>query len=189
MREIDRAVFHWINSWPPSLSPVFVFFSEATKSPVVKGILLLFIVAMVAAGPKTRRTILLALIAWPLANGLTDVLKSTFQMARPSVDYPQAILYTGKLTSYGTASAHSANMAAVAFVFTYCLGWRGTPWVAIALLTGISRIYVGAHYPSQVLLGWACGLFCGFLVVKTWEAYTKLRNKPEQHEEHPAPAA
>ena len=178
MREIDRAIFESINHWPESVAPVFVFFSEAIKKTGVRIFLALFIVALLSANKRTRKTILLALIAWPLANGLTDVLKNGFKMARPVVDNPAGVIErVGHLTSYGTASAHAANMAAIAFVFTYCLGWWGGPWIVIALITGIARINVGVHYPSQVLLGWTCGVFCGLLVVKTWEAYVKLRNR------------
>ena len=177
MHEIDKAVFGWINHWPEALAPIFIFFSEATKYLAVKIALLLLILGLIAMAGKVRKTILLALVAWPLANGLTDILKYAFQGIRPTVNYPDDIVRVGHLTSYGTASAHAANMAAIAFVFTYYLKWWGAPWIAIALLTGLARIYVGVHYPSQVLLGWLCGLFCGLLVVKTWEAYNKLRNK------------
>jgi undecaprenyl-diphosphatase len=81
------------------------------------------------------------------------------------------------LDSYGTASAHAANMAAVAFVTTYFLGKWGYPWIVVAFLTGLSRIYMGLHYPSQVLLGWFCGAFSAFLVIKTWEAYLRVRHR------------
>jgi undecaprenyl-diphosphatase len=181
VRELDRALFEWINHWPEALSPVFVFFSEATKSNWVRGILLAFIIALIVYDKKPRKAALLSLVSWPIANELTDVLKNFFQMARPAVDNPIGVIErVGHLTSFGTASAHSANMACVAFVFTYCLGWWGSPWIVVALLTGLSRIYVGVHYPSQVLLGWVCGVFCGLLVVKTWEAFAKLRNKPRE---------
>jgi undecaprenyl-diphosphatase len=176
---MDRAIFEWINHWPNSLAPVFVFFSEATKSNVVRVVLVLFILALIVAGKKLRKTAVLAMVAWPLANGLTDVLKHGFQMNRPVVDNPVGVIErVGHLTSFGTASAHAANMACIAFVFTYYLGWWGSPWIAVALITGLARIYVGVHYPSQVLLGWVCGLFCGLLVVRTWEAFAKLRNRP-----------
>ena len=46
----------------------------------------------------------------------------------------------------------------------------------LALLTGLSRIYVGAHYPSQVLLGWVCGALCALIAVYTWGAYARLRS-------------
>ena len=66
-------------------------------------------------------------------------------------------------------------MAALAFVLCYHFKWWGAIWVLVALLTGLSRIYVGVHYPSQVLLGYLCGVFCAFLVIKTWEAFMRLR--------------
>src|SRR5438045_1326925 len=119
---MDRVIFEWINHWPSSLSPIFVFFSEATKSRVVQAALLLLIVALLTANEKTRKTVILAMVAWPLANGLTDVLKHGFQMNRPYVDDPHGIVtWVKPLTSYGTASAHAANMACIAFVFTYYL--------------------------------------------------------------------
>jgi undecaprenyl-diphosphatase len=180
VRDLDHTIFGWINHWPEALSPVFVFFSEAIKGKVTRIVLGLFVIALIAAGKQTRKTVVLALVAWPLANGLTDVLKNAFHGIRPDVDYPGVIERVGHLGSYGTASAHAANMAAIAFVFTYYLRWWGVPWIFIAIITGFARIYVGVHYPSQVLLGWACGLFCGLLVVKTWEAYSKMRNKPAE---------
>ena len=157
-----------------------MFFSEGIKTKGVRIGLALLVVALLAWNAKTRKTILLALVAWPLANGLTDQLKNFFQMARPDVDYVGAITRVHPLTSYGTASAHAANMAAIAFVFTYYLKGWGAIWIAVALVTGLARIYVGVHYPSQVLLGWACGAFCGLLVVRTWEAFCKTRNRPEE---------
>lgn len=189
MRELDRAVFTWINHWPESLAPVFHFFSEAIKNKIVRLALLVLIGGLIWRGGKPRKAAVLALVAWPLANGLTDILKYAFQGIRPSVDDPEAIVRVGHLTSYGTASAHAANMAAVAFVFTSILGVWGAPWIAVAVLTGLARIYVGVHYPSQVLLGWLCGAFCGFLVVKTWEAYCKLRKRPDENLEDTATPA
>lgn len=180
MRELDRAIFALINHWPESLAPIFLFFSEGIKTKGVRIGLALLIIAMLAWNGKTRKTILLALVAWPIANGLTDQLKNVFQMARPDVDYPGAITRVHQLTSYGTASAHAANMAAIAFVFTYYLKGWGAIWILVALVTGLARIYVGVHYPSQVLLGWVCGAFCGLLVVKTWEAFANMRKRPDE---------
>jgi undecaprenyl-diphosphatase len=183
VREIDRAIFEAINHWPESLAPMFVFFSEATKNNITRAVLGVFVIAMLTAGKQARKTIILALVAWPLANGVTDILKAGLQMNRPVMDNPAHVIErVGHLTSFGTASAHAANMAAIAFVFTYYLRWWGVPWILIAIITGFARIYVGVHYPSQVLLGWACGVFCGLLVVRTWEAYSKLRNRPTDDE-------
>lgn len=181
MRALDLQVFHAINGWPEWLSPLMVFLSEATKQTAVR-LLLVALVAAMLARKATRTMGFAAILAFPLANEICDVLKGVFQMARPSVEVADAIIRTAKLTSFGTASAHSANMAAVAFVFTvYSPRW-GALWIVLAFLTGLSRIYVGVHYPSQVLLGWAVGVFSGFLIVKTFEAYVRIRrpNKDER---------
>lgn len=79
-------------------------------------------------------------------------------MLRPCVELPDVHLRVDTMTSFGTASAHSANMAAVATAFTFYFGWRAWPWWVVAFMTGLSRIYVGVHYPSQVLFGWLTGI-------------------------------
>lgn len=147
------------------------FFSEAANFLWFKLLLLALVLGMVVAGPKTRKTALLALVAFPIANAITDVFKHAVPVHRPFQVDLAVILRMGPTESMGTASAHSANMAAVAFVFTYYLGWWGAPWVVIAIMTGISRSYNGVHYPSQVALGWLCGIFAGFVVTKSWETW------------------
>lgn len=107
-----------------------------------------------------------ALCAWPVSNWITDQFKHYLPFPRPNMDLVDAVVRTGALESPGTASAHSANMAAIATVWVMMLGPRwGSIWVVIAFLTGFSRIYVGLHYPYQVLLGWAVGIFVGWAAV------------------------
>lgn len=171
----DVALFRWINRWPESLEPFFYFLSEGNKWDSVRAFLLVLVIVL-CSFKHLRRGTLLALASWPLANGITDVLKFAGKMERPNVALSDTILRVGEMTSFGTASAHSANMAAIAFAFCYHFRWWGTPWLLVAFLTGLSRIYVGVHFPSQVLLGWACGCFASFVVIKTFEALVRLRS-------------
>ena len=177
MGGLDRALFHWINHWPDSLSPFFWFLSEGLKDSAVKIALALLLIAIAIFSKRARPAVFLAIPAFLIANELTDVLKHVFAMPRPSVAETDAILRVGKLTSYGTASAHSANMAATATVFTAFTRWWGIPWILLAILVGISRIYVGVHYPSQVLFGWLCGIFAGFLIVAMYAAWRRLKER------------
>lgn len=180
VRALDVNVFHAVNGWPEWLSPLMVFLSEATKGTPVRVVLVVLVILLLVRS-STRRTAFQLLLAFPLANEICDVLKHVGQMARPCNDLPDVVLRVERLTSFGTASAHSANMAAVAFVVVAMHGRWGLPWVVVALLTGLSRVYVGVHYPSQVLLGWFVGAFSGFLIVKTFEAYARMRQRRTQH--------
>lgn len=175
MGGLDEQLFRSINSWPESLAPVFWFFSEGSKEPRVRLAMVLFAAYLFVSSPARRKAVVQVLLSFLLANGLTDLLKVGFKVARPCVELADIVVRVGPLTSYGTASAHSANMAATAFVMTYYFRWWGVPWILIAFLTGLSRVYVGVHYPSQVLLGWVVGLVASASVVKGWEALARLR--------------
>ncbi|MEQ1823089.1 MAG: phosphatase PAP2 family protein [Fimbriimonadaceae bacterium] len=175
---MDLILFRWINNWPDWLDALFYFFSEATKETPGR-IALGLVLGYCLWKPHLRGPTLLALIAVGVANATTDVLKHVFQAARPCVELMDVNLRVGKLTSFGTASAHSANMAAVATAFFMRFRWASWPWIASAILTGLSRIYVGVHYPYQVLLGWLVGIFCAYVVMKTWDAYDQKRPKLE----------
>ncbi len=176
MRSLDVTLFHAVNGWPEWLAPLMVFLSEATKGTPVRVVLVVLVVFLLTRR-ATRTTAWQLLVAISLANEICDVLKDVGQMARPCNDLADVVLRVDRLGSFGTASAHSANMAAVAFVVVAMHGRWGLPWVVVAGLTGLSRIYVGVHYPSQVLLGWFVGAFSGFLVVKTFEAFARVRKR------------
>jgi len=176
---MDEALFRWINGWPDGLTPFFWFLSEATKQDWVRIVLALYVLGLLLANARTRRAAVLTLLAWGIANGFTEALKNAFQMTRPCVDLLDCSLRVGKLTSFGTASSHAASMAAVAFVMTAVLGRWGWFWIPIAFLVGLSRIYVGVHYPSQVMLGWFCGAFAGLLACVMHREWTKLRKARE----------
>jgi membrane-associated phospholipid phosphatase len=174
---VDRALFDEINGWPDGLQPVMAFFTEATNYLVVKVLLAAFVLGMILLGGKWRAAAIFALLGFLLANAITDVLKHLWPVLRPCQEISYVWRGIGCSNNPGTASAHSANMAATAFAFTYFTRAWGIPWIAVAILTGISRVYVGAHYPSQVLLGWLAGVVAAFILIKTWEAYRKLGSR------------
>lgn len=169
MRELDLALFYAINRWPDELAPFFFHLSEATKWMPTR-VLLVGLWLFLILRPQTRWGGVGLVLAFPLANELTDQLKAFFAGLRPCYELPDVILRQNFMSSFGTASAHSANMAAVAVVMTWYYGPKwGSLWIAIAALTGLSRIYLGAHYPYQVLFGWFCGVAVALLVIAALE--------------------
>lgn len=184
---LNLGLFRSINGWPDNQAPFWKFLSEATNYGWFKALLLLLVIVMVTRGGRGRKAALCALIAFPLANGLTDLWKNLGQMPRPFQELSDVHLRAGWSNSFGTASAHSANMAAVATAFILSVGWWGSPWVPIAVLVGISRIYVGVHYPYQVVLGWTMGILAGFAVTQAWDRIAARRSHVQEEQDTDAP--
>ena len=95
--------------------------------------------------------------------GLEYLFKAIMQRRRPP--FAWAVLHH---ESYSFPSGHSmASMIAyvmLAYLLARLTGWRG--WkrrtllggaAALIFAIGLSRIYIGVHYPSDVLAGWAIG--------------------------------
>lgn len=177
----DHAVFKWINSWPSSLETAMRFFSEGLNQKWVLGLLLLILIAMMIAGKDTRKGAVCSLIAFPLSDGTTNLFKHIFPLPRPFDDPNLAGVITRLPEAHtaGTASAHAANMMATAICMLIALRWGGVPWLILALLVSVSRIYTGMHFPYQVLLGWIVGAFFAVLISYLWDFVAKKRNKGE----------
>lgn len=72
---------------------------------------------------------------------------------------PKADIYDIAAQGYSFPSGHSTNAASVfgALAVNLRKRWVTVLAILIPLLTGISRIVVGAHYPTDVLVGWLLG--------------------------------
>ncbi len=79
---------------------------------------------------------------------------------------------------YGFVSSHAANTFAVATFLTAALrkSYRSIGWwlFAWALISSYSRIYIGVHYPGDVLAGAVLGILVGLII---WKLTTLLFNK------------
>jgi undecaprenyl-diphosphatase len=89
---------------------------------------------------------------------LANTLKTVFDRPRPFEVVPQPEpLITGTVAS-SFPSGHAATSAAGAVILSVLVGRGIWPWLAaLALLIGFSRVYVGVHYPGDVLAGAALG--------------------------------
>ncbi len=164
MVELDTRLFYWIfEGWRADwLTPVMVFFSDALKSLPMRVAVLLLWFALLWRGGKARAFALWLIPVLVLTNETSDFLKAWVGRERPCVALPIEAI-TGKLTSGSFPSAHAANMSALVGVATALWGRRafwGLVWLPV--LVGLSRVYVGVHYPSDVLGGWALGWLYGW---------------------------
>ena len=69
-------------------------------------------------------------------------------------------------------SAHAANSMAAALMVALIWRRRGWPALVLPLVIGYSRVYLGKHYPTDVMAGWIVGATCAALVYTAWATLT-----------------
>ncbi|MFG2641430.1 phosphatase PAP2 family protein [Streptomyces sp. NPDC048370] len=138
--------------------------------------LLLFGVLFLAGWWRARSaasgTMALALLA-PLATAfgyvVSEALKSVMDEERPCravAGAPASLVPCPPTGDWSFPSNHAAIAGAAAVALA--LSWRGMVWLTVpmALLMAFSRVFVGVHYPHDVVVGLLLGGAVAFLVVK-----------------------
>jgi len=67
-------------------------------------------------------------------------------------------------------SGHTSNMVAVGIVMAYFFGKRGWLFMGVAGMVSYSRIYVGSHWPTDVMLSMILGTLLAFLMLAIFRA-------------------
>jgi undecaprenyl-diphosphatase len=111
----------------------------------------------------SRKTGLAGLVVVAVAGGmlLSNLLKAGFDRPRPDVEHAARVFSASFPSGHATLSA--VTFLTLAALLTRARARRRVKiyFVSVAviltILTGLSRVYLGVHYPSDVLAGWCIG--------------------------------
>ena len=113
-------------------------------------------------GKKGRRVLIFSFLTVLISDTTSSLLKDLFQRVRPCESLPDVNVLIGCSGSYSLPSAHAANSFAAVMVFS-SLYWNrmfSFTLYFFALVISYSRIYVGVHYPFDVVTGILVGFLC-----------------------------
>jgi membrane-associated phospholipid phosphatase len=105
-----------------------------------------------------------------IGSSFNDVFKLAFHAPRPYWTTSTIKAYASE-TGFGLPSGHSNSAVGVWGMLASQMKKRWAWGVAIFLMVmiGFSRMYLGVHYPTDVLLGWFLGALILLLVLRLWD--------------------
>jgi undecaprenyl-diphosphatase len=162
---VDHTILEWINGHgSTALDKLFKGLTILGEPTLVTGFAAILAVALYRKGHADRAALALAAIFGSAA--IMIILKHAFHRVRPDIWQPLV-----HESSFSFPSAHAMASLTLALTLAYTLrGYRHYKTIVIilvgyTLLIGFSRLYLGVHYPSDILGGWlAAAIWTLFLI-------------------------
>jgi undecaprenyl-diphosphatase len=155
----DERIFRLLNgNWlNPVLDHLLPFATDAGNFilPFVAAAIVIVLVGRV----RGLRFLVLAVVSVVVADAIgTHIFKYSFLRARPCIALGNVRLLVGCTNLPSFPSNHAVNASVLATLTTLYIPRLWLPATALAILVGYSRVYVGVHYPLDVLAGSVLGI-------------------------------
>ena len=159
IQKLDLNLFFFFNT---TLSNPFfdIFFPFVTNAKNWLFPLMFFYIFIIIKYKKKGLIIFLLTLSCVIITDAisAQLLKPFFARIRPSHElYDNINLLIGKGGRYSFPSNHAANTMALVFITNFFLNQSFKYLFPISLIIGFSRIYVGVHYPFDVVIGFIVG--------------------------------
>lgn len=172
--ELDTELFYFFNATIANdffdvLMPVIT-----NKKTWIVPLIALGLGMLIKGSKKARIAVIIALLAVAQADLLCyRILKPLVGRPRPSRALEDARVLGRRGGRHGFPSNHAANITAAMTVFAYFYRRFLYGFLSIAVLISFSRIYVGVHYPLDVIAGMMIGALISFLCIALWNVMDK----------------
>nr|WP_291637478.1 phosphatase PAP2 family protein [Clostridium sp.] len=115
----------------------------------------------------TLRTMAIkAMISITLSTGIGKILKVSVTRLRPFINIPNLNINKIGIDKYSFPSGHTTAAFSLAVIIALYFPMFGFITIPLAFCVGISRMYIGVHYPTDVIVGVFIGSTCSFLTYR-----------------------
>ncbi|GIP32801.1 undecaprenyl-diphosphatase [Paenibacillus sp. J2TS4] len=160
--EIEYRIFKSINQWAAGdsfVNQLMIFFAEYAEYIFVIGLLVYWFTRK----QRNRQMVLQTALAACTALAVNKVLGHLLYRSRPFVDHDVI-----QLIAHDANASFPSNHAAATFVIATAI-WlfrkkEGRLWLILASIVSLSRIWVGVHYPLDILGGMMNGILCAVVI-------------------------
>jgi undecaprenyl-diphosphatase len=166
---IDRQLFFFINRGlqNPLFDAIMPFLTDLNRKPIALVIVaILWMLLLWKGGTRGRIAALLLIPAITLSDQLnSSYLKFIIERPRPCHELWDIHLLVGCGSGYSFPSSHAVNNFAGALLLAYFLPRWTWAFFTYATAVTFSRVYVGVHYPSDIVAGAIVGLAISALII------------------------
>lgn len=186
----DGMVLHWMQPVPGQPRGPWWLHEAAADLTSLGGISVLTLFALVALGMllilRKRLSALLLVVGLLGGVGLSEGLKALFERQRPPLHY-QAVETLNASFPSGHALLSTVFYLTVAVMMTRAFPKRRLKAYVLgvgmifALIVGLTRVYLGAHWASDVMAGWCIGAAWAMAL---WLVSYAIERRQNRHHAH-----
>jgi undecaprenyl-diphosphatase len=180
IKEIDQDLMLYLNQLGIPVWDEFWLIATEEWSSLPFYILLLLLIYKALGWRKLILICVLIALMITITDQSSNISKAYFERPRPChEDFMEKGRFIAvRCGKYGFFSAHAASTFALTTFLSFLLRsvYRYLPFVLIvwSSIATYSRIYIGVHYPSDIIVGIMYGFLVGFFI---YFLYTKISNK------------
>ena len=195
---LDHELMLWLNYDGGAFQDTFWYTLSKIVTWIPLYIVIIFVMYRDSGKQKKWMKFFLLLLFTALIFAFTDqisagIIKPWVQRPRPSheISIMDQLHYVNGYHggAYGFVSSHAANCFGLAVWVSCLFKRRSLVWAMMlfAVLNCYSRIYLGVHYPGDIICGTILGILCGWLGYLCYTRFCRRFDIPQDTSVNPFP--